>query len=160
MSNANTNPSTQSPHSGQAISHAIKESHKQWHTAQEHADIECAAEPMKDLELAPADSENELRHACTQLHQLFEMKHEDPLIGSQLIDNREARTISIHHQGYIETILNHSNMGSCMAKESPMHHSTILSKRDGPHDEYEAQEMKKWPYRELVGTLVQILPIS
>ena len=162
VSNANANPSTQSPHSGQAISHTIKESHKQWCAAQERAGIECATEPVKDLEPAPADSENELRRAHTQLYRLFKMKCEDPcwLMGSQLVNNREARTISILHQRYIKTVLDHSNMGSCMAKESPMHHSTILSKRDGLRDEYEAQEAKKWLYRELVGALVRILPIS
>jgi len=41
-----------------------------------------------------------------------------------------------------------------------MHHLTILSKEDTPRDEYEAREMKKWPYCELVGTLVWISLIS
>ena len=84
------------------------------------------------------DSEQELEHMHTQLHRLFEMKCKDPcwLMGFQLIDDREACTILILHQCYIETILDRFNMGSCTPKESPMHHSTILSKEDGLHDEY------------------------
>jgi len=90
------------------------------------------------------------------------MKCKDPcwLMGFQLIDDRETRTVSILHQRYIETVLEHFNMGSCMPKESLMHHSMILSKEDALHDEYEAREMKKRPYHELVSALVWISLIS
>jgi len=41
-----------------------------------------------------------------------------------------------------------------------MHHSMILSKEDAPHDEYEAREMEKRPYHELIGALIWISLIS
>jgi len=58
-----------------------------------------------------ADSEHKLERTHVQLHGLFEMKREDPcwLMGFQLVNDREARTVSILHQCYIETVLERFN---------------------------------------------------
>jgi hypothetical protein len=109
-----------------------------------------------------ANSLTELEHVRDQLHKLFEMKREDPnwLMGFLLLDDPRNGTISISHAQYIGTILKRFDMEECNAQRTPMDAKLTLSKADGPTMAEEVEEMKEYPYRELVGALIWIAHIS
>ncbi|GBE87258.1 Retrovirus-related Pol polyprotein from transposon TNT 1-94 [Sparassis crispa] len=115
-----------------------------------------------DNTLSFSDSAEELASVRKQLHSIFEMKEEDPnwLMGFELIDNPQERTVSISHRQYISTILRRFKMENCIPVPTPMESSLHLSVHDAPSTPEEIAEMKNRPYRELVGALTWISVIS
>jgi len=99
-----------------------------------------------------------LKSARTQLHETFEMKEEDPnwLMGFLLVENPAARTISIDHSQYINTILKRFNMSDCDPAKIPLDPVRVLSKDDGPSTDSDKAKMANKPYRELIGALTWI----
>ena len=112
--------------------------------------------------LSFANSSDELLYLRRQLHQLFEMKEEDPnwLMGFQLIDEPVSRTVAISHRQYIDTILRRFNMSDCHTHRTPMETGLVLSKVNGPANEEEERMMRKRPYRTLTGALLWISLIA
>jgi hypothetical protein len=104
--------------------------------------------------LSFASSEKELQRLRDELHLTFEMKEEDPswMMGFHLIDDRENGKIKISHSQYISTILRRFKLSDCNAVTTPMESGLQLSKTGSPSDPDEIQDMKKVPYRELVGS--------
>ncbi|GBE80639.1 Retrovirus-related Pol polyprotein from transposon TNT 1-94 [Sparassis crispa] len=115
-----------------------------------------------DNTLSFSDSAEEFASVRKQLHSIFEMKEEDPnwLMGFELIDNPQEHTVSISHRQYISTILRRFKMEDCVPVPTPMESSLHLSVHDAPSTPEEIAEMKKRPYRELVGALTWISVIS
>jgi hypothetical protein len=110
-----------------------------------------------------SNSEKELKHAQCQLHELFEMKEENPnwFMGYQLIPNVEKGTISISQHHYINSLLDSRfNMKESNPCSLPVAPSVNLSKDNGPEDEMEKKKMEKVPYRELVRGLLWASRIS
>ena len=104
----------------------------------------------------------ELKSARTQIHELFEMKEEDPdwMLGFRIVEDRKSHTMAIDHSQYVNTILKRFRMEECDPKPTPMEPNVILSKEDSPDTPEEMQRMKRYPYRELVGAILWISIIS
>ncbi|EMD35853.1 hypothetical protein CERSUDRAFT_124463 [Gelatoporia subvermispora B] len=115
-----------------------------------------------DNALTFSSSRKELAAARHDLHSLFEMKEEDPnwIMGFELFDDRKQGTISISHEKYIISILRRFKMEDCTPEVIPMRPSYVLTKDDGPKNAQEADDMKRRPYRELLGALTWISVIS
>jgi hypothetical protein len=109
-----------------------------------------------------SNSEKELKHAQHQLHELFEMKEEDPnwFMGYQLIPDVENGTISISQHHYINSLLECFNMKESNPRTLPVTPGAHLSKDNGPENEEQKKRMEKVPYWELVGGLLWASRIS
>ena len=103
-----------------------------------------------------------LDDACAELHQIFEMKEEDPnwLMGFKLIENHNEGTIAIDHSLYIDTTLQRFSMENCNPTRTPLDPGTLLSTDDCPTTEDEKAVMMNIPYRELIGALTWITVVS
>ena len=103
-----------------------------------------------------------LQFTRTQLHEIFDMKEEDPdwVMGFQLVENRKRGTLSIYHGQYINAILCCFNMHECDTIDTPLDHGTVLSNADCPNSDEEKAKMMNCPYRELVGALIWLAIVS
>ena len=115
-----------------------------------------------DNALTVASSKKMLAETRHALHDLFEMKEEDPdwLMGFKLIDNQKWHTVSISQAQYIDTILRRFGMDKCNPVSTPMDAGLILSKLDCPQTEAEKAEMAKYPYREALRAVTWLTVIS
>lgn len=92
----------------------------------------------------------------TQISQRFKMKDLGQLhwfLGIKVSRDEKTGDITMTQQAYIEDILERFKMSNCKPVSTP---ATIdrLSKKDAPQTEDERKEMKKVPYRSLVGSLL------
>lgn len=115
-----------------------------------------------DNAITVSSSIETLAETCAELHKLFEMKEEDPdwLMGFILTDNRKNCSVAISQAQYVDTILKRFRMDGCNPVQTPIDPNTVLSKADGPQTVEEATEMKKLPYRKLVGAITWIAMVS
>jgi hypothetical protein len=101
---------------------------------------------------------------CTRkkLCEVFEIKEKDPnwMMGFELIENEENRSILISYQQYFETVLDHFNMFEVKSYLLPMDPRCVLSRNNGPETKEEKGDMVDVSYWELVGALTWILLIS
>jgi hypothetical protein len=103
-----------------------------------------------------------LKQVRDLLFKSFEMREENPdwVMGFSLSEDRKKQTISISHTTYIESVLRRFQMQDCNPVDVPMAPNVHLSAADGPEDEKGKEEMRRYPYRELVGALIWISLIS
>ncbi len=78
------------------------------------------------------------------------------ILGIKVMCDRSARTISLSQPGYIKSIIEDFNMSDCNPSATPMEQNIQLSKTMCPTSPEEQAEMKKVPYRELVGKLLYL----
>ncbi|KIN98869.1 hypothetical protein M404DRAFT_31015 [Pisolithus tinctorius Marx 270] len=78
------------------------------------------------------------------------------LLGMKVTWNREARTISLSQQSYIEAILTKYNLTDCKPAAIPMDPGIKLSRGEIPQPAEEAAHMKNVPYHAAVGSLMHL----
>ena len=76
------------------------------------------------------------------------------LLGIKVTRDRNARTISLSQESYINTIVKRFNLDNAKPIPSPIIPGISYSTNDGPADETEAARMAKTPYREAIGSLM------
>lgn len=80
----------------------------------------------------------------------------DRFLGVELNRIRENRELTAAQPDFIQAILRKFNMEGCKPKSTPADPHTQLSKEMSPTTDEEAEEMKKVPYREAVGSLLYL----
>ena len=78
------------------------------------------------------------------------------LLGMKVACNRDARTISLSQQAYIEAILTKYNLTTCKPAPVPMDPGLKLSCDQSPQPAKEIGRMKSVPYRAAVGSLMHL----
>ena len=76
------------------------------------------------------------------------------LLGIKITQNREARTLGLSQQSYIESILKRFNFTELKPLSTPMDPTIRYSKAQCPQTIEEKATMRKIPYREAVGALM------
>ena len=76
------------------------------------------------------------------------------LLGIKVTRDREAHTISLSQESYIDTILNRFDLNEAKTIPTPIIPGILYSTKDAPADETEAARMAKIPYREAIGSLM------
>ena len=115
-----------------------------------------------DNALTVASSKKMLAETRQALHDLFEMKEEDPnwLMGFKLIDNHKKCMVSISQAQYIDTVLKRFSMDKCNPVSTPMDPGLVLSKLDCPQTEAEKSKMAEYPYRKALGAITWLAIVS
>ena len=78
------------------------------------------------------------------------------ILGIKIVRDRSRRTIALSQPGYIESILLDFSMADCNASTTPMDEGEKLSIWMSPSSPEEVAEMKRVPYRELIGKLLYL----
>ena len=76
------------------------------------------------------------------------------LLGMEVTRDRESRTLTLSQKTYIDSLLQKFNMEKCKPASTPLDPSIQLSRDQCPTTPEETAEMKKFPYRELIGGLI------
>jgi hypothetical protein len=76
------------------------------------------------------------------------------LLGMEVKRNRPKRTLALSQNTYIDSLLRKFNMENCKAVSVPLDPNAQLSREQCPQTDKEKAEMRKYPYRELIGGLV------
>ena len=76
------------------------------------------------------------------------------LLGIKVTRDREARTISLSQESYIDTIINRFELSEAKTIPTPIVPGISYSTKDAPADKTEATRMAKVPYREAIGSLM------
>jgi hypothetical protein len=76
------------------------------------------------------------------------------LLGIKVTRDRNARTISLSQESYIDTITHRFNLDKAKTIPTPMIPGISYSSKDGPTNETEAVHTAKVPYREAIGSLM------
>ncbi|TFY56531.1 hypothetical protein EVJ58_g7579 [Rhodofomes roseus] len=115
-----------------------------------------------DNMLSFSENPDELARIRHHLHDLFEMKEEDAnwLMGFEIIDYLDSHTVAISHRQYVETVIKRFRMDGCTPVSTPMEKGLILDKYEGPFTPEEEEQMRRTPYRALIGALTWISLIS
>jgi hypothetical protein len=81
------------------------------------------------------------------------MKVEDPnwIMGFQLVEDSERRTINISHAQYITSILKRFRHSECNPISTPMEPGLNLTKLETDNEDTNEKEL---PHRELVGSVL------
>ncbi|CAK9816458.1 Retrovirus-related Pol polyprotein from transposon TNT 1-94 [Anthophora quadrimaculata] len=89
----------------------------------------------------------------------FEMTDSGPIseiLGIRIERNGETGSIKLSQARYIEGLIAKFNMQNAKVVSTPMESNIKISKEMGPSNEEERIEMKKKPYRELIGGLIYL----
>ena len=76
------------------------------------------------------------------------------LLGMEVTCDRESHTLTLSQKTYIDSLLRKFNMEKCKPASTPLDPSIQLSRDQCPTTPEETAEMKKFPYRELIGGLI------
>jgi hypothetical protein len=71
--------------------------------------------------------------------------------------DRKLRKLQIGQQKYCEEVLRRFGMEDCNPVSTPMEPGSDISMKDCPTKEEDIQEMKKYPYREVLGSLMYLM---
>lgn len=112
--------------------------------------------------LTVTDTKIMLNETQKVLHSLFEIKEEVPnwLMGLKLMDDHENCTVTLSQAQYINILLQHHHMDTCIPVLMPMEKDTILSKMDCPQNNTKKWEMAKYPYCKILGSITWLAVIS
>ena len=76
------------------------------------------------------------------------------LLGIKIDYDKES--IKLSQEIYIEKLLKEYNLNDCKSTKTPVELGIKLSRLDSSSNEFEVEEMKNVPYRQLVGSLMYI----
>jgi hypothetical protein len=76
------------------------------------------------------------------------------LLGLKVERDRQARTITLSQQAYVETVLQRFHMQDAKPEYVPMKPGTILSTDQSPSSQTELEDMKDIPYQRAIGSLM------
>jgi len=82
------------------------------------------------------------------------------LLGIEIIRDREAHTIALSQQAYIESILKDFKMTDCNAIATPMEKGIIFSHDQCPRTNAEQEEMSSRPYARAIGKVMYLCLVS
>jgi hypothetical protein len=118
-----------------------------------------AAVFVDDLVLASPTLDEVLR-IKQQLNQKWKMKDLGELssiLGMKVTRDWRSGTISLSQEKYAADVLERFNMSDCRPASTPMSPGVMLSRSmSPPPGSIEEQECKKYPYREVVGSLMYL----
>lgn len=116
---------------------------------------------VDDMLFATKDiaSYNELGRSLSKFFEIEAMGPVSSILGVQVTRESSASGVSysLDQTYYIESILEDYQMSSCKALSVPMDPGLRLSRDDEPKNETEIENMKKMPYRQLVGKLMYLV---
>ena len=105
---------------------------------------------------AAGSDRKELNAFRDSLHNEFGIKDMGPLtkfIHYQIIRDRQKKTVILHQNDFIVDLLDSANMSNCSPTKTPGDLYLSLSQKDCPKTEEDIEEMKLFPYREIIGGL-------
>jgi hypothetical protein len=76
------------------------------------------------------------------------------LLGIKITRDRDARTIALSQESFIDTIIKRFSLGDAKPIPFPISPSISYSAQDAPADKTEAARMAKVPYRQAIGSLM------
>ena len=91
-----------------------------------------------------------------QIEKIFNITHLGPvlwLLGLAIVRDRSKRTLALSQEAYINSIVWHFYMEDAKPLSTPIDTNTHLLKDDCPVEIEDKQEIKKIPYREVIGAL-------
>ena len=91
-----------------------------------------------------------------QIGNIFTITHLGPvswLLGLSITCDRSKRTLSLSQETYINSIVHRFNLEDAKLLSAPIDTNTRLLKDDCANSDEEKQEMKRIPYREVIGAL-------
>ena len=86
---------------------------------------------------------------------LKEIGEPKAILGMKLTYDRTKKTITLSHSKYIEILLENYRMENCNASPTPAV-DELLGPELCPTTESAKEEMKKYPYRQLIGELLYL----
>ena len=92
-----------------------------------------------------------------QLKANFEMKDLGNLrwfLGMEITRDRKAGIIRLSQEQYIKKVLERFNMVDCKEAATPLDPSIKMSKNMSPSTPKDLEEMRRNPYRSIVGSLM------
>ncbi len=113
---------------------------------------------VDDLLLA-SNSISAIRKVKSELASHFNLHDLSPttsILSIKIDRDCSNRTISLSQPGYVKSILSDFSMSDCNPSATPMDEGQKLSVRMSPATPEEAADMKKVPYRELIGKLLYL----
>ena len=81
-------------------------------------------------------------------------------LGSQIICNRAARTISINQHAYIQAVVDKFKLTNAKHVTTPMESGAQFSKEQGPSTPTQAMRMRGIPYAEAIGSILWPVVVS
>lgn len=100
-----------------------------------------------------------IQHIKNCLNNMFTITDIGPLkycLGYEIERDRQSKSLKMHQAAYIRRILDRGNMSDCKPSSAPMDSSLKLSKGMCPKTHDELEQMKKIPYRQIVGSLLYL----
>ena len=76
------------------------------------------------------------------------------LLGIEILRDRQARTISLSHRRYIDTVLERYGMSKCNPVSSPIDPNVRLTRNQSAQSDEDQELMKHIPYQSAVGALM------
>src|SRR5579859_93922 len=110
---------------------------------------------VDDVTLA-SNSQKAINKVIKQLQSHFKLRDLGPtnyLLGVEITRNRSERSISLSQRQYIVDILDRFGMADCKPVSTPMEPGLHLTTEMGANTVEEIAEMRKVPYRNVVGAL-------
>lgn len=98
-----------------------------------------------------------------KLNSKFKMEDKGPassILGMLIIRDRQKKTITLKHSGYIRELVHEYDLESNFAMLTPMRSNLKLSKNDCPSNEEEEKVMKSVPYQRTIGQLIHLMVTS
>ena len=111
---------------------------------------------VDDILLASSDL-GLLHETKSYLSENFEMKdmgEASYVIGIEIFRDRSLGILGLSQKAYIDKVLERFGMMTCSSSIVPMHKGDTLNLKQCPQNEMERNEMQKYPYASLVGSLM------
>lgn len=105
---------------------------------------------------AAATLRSDLTSTFDRLNARFGLRNEGPLtafLSYEITRDRSARTLTLHQQSYISSILSAAHMDHCAPSKHPGDIYLTISSADSPSTPAEIEEMTLVPYREIIGMI-------
>ncbi|RWS02083.1 gag-pol polyprotein-like protein [Dinothrombium tinctorium] len=108
--------------------------------------------------LAVAPSKELIEKLLQEMREQFEItvSSAEYFLGLQLDRDRDKKTIHIHQEAYIKRILKRFNMSECNKVSVPVDPHVKLNEEMFPKQDEEKEDKNKFPYRELIGSLMYL----
>ena len=101
-----------------------------------------------------------MKDALSRRFQMTDLGEVAAILGIRVSRDKEAGTLSLSQEKYINTILQKFGMAECTGKRTPMVVGERLTRNDCPVTEEEKLDMEGVPFREAVGSLMFVMTCS
>ncbi|KAG7564376.1 Ribonuclease H-like superfamily [Arabidopsis suecica] len=111
---------------------------------------------VDDILLASSDLGllHETKSYLSKNFEMKDMREASYVIGIEIFRDRSLGILGLSQKAYIDKVLERYGMMTCSSSIVPMHKGDTLNLKQCPQNEMERNEMQKYPYASLVGSLM------